>query len=951
MVNQKSSVSQQPTKRADKVPARKPASNTVKKTEAGVKKEAKHSPASKTAKTKKQVGQIKGGTLSAKVNNIKKKEQNKNASPASTKKEISKKSSEASSLKALKDNLFGKKPIKKDSTKKTKKAKNKDKDMNFTQDLIPVKNIKDGIIHTSGGAYIRIMEVIPINYYSLRASDKKMVIKEFGNMFTTCPAWIKFKTVTDHIPTDDIVKNIKKANIGVTDKNFRVAMEDYIRYCRNLGRTSGLLRRYFIIFKFTGSEDSNGNKYSDIVNQLNISYYSIKTALEGAGHFVPTHLNEDLFLAETLYDHYNKNTKHTEPYLERSARIWTDYENYYRSAGMSTDKIRVEVPDLISPKGMNFTLNSDYCLVDGLYYTFISLQGNKWPASVEAGWLDFFNSHGIGVDIDVIAKKQPHDIMLYKADKYASLKRIKARENVNKPGKYYEISGQAANAQTIANYIRSGEDVFDCLLVITIWGKDPERIMTTRSEIIAEMKNAKLGADKSHYDCISYYKTTDMLMSVAPDIFSRGAHNLTTSMMSSIYNFTTFQLIDGQGQALGVNTQSGSLIANNRFNTSMYNNANLLIIGGSGAGKSFTEMVFGSRERLTGINTYYILPVKGHEYKGMCERLDGTFASLGPGSDNCINLLEIRPEKRNYQESEDDTDSRKLSKQSLRAKKITSISTWLQLIQRRGDTPLNSRELNSVNTALVELYEDFEITDDNNSIYNNDGEIKRMPILSNLYDKLKNFSELERLLSTLEPWVKGSCRNMNGLTNIDLEKKCIVFDVDESMIGKELLPGFMYIAFDCCYELTKANTNGYSDIILDEVWKMLQNPACAEQVQDLSKLIRGYGGAVTIATQEIKDFLESSHGFGSSVINNTKIKFIMGMEKEDLIRLDKILDLRESDKGSILHFSRGQGLLMTNRNQIPLQVVASDLETYYFTTDLSVKKRLGPKLRAAGMID
>ena len=47
--------------------------------------------------------------------------------------------------------------------------------LEFAQDIIPVKDIKAGIIETTDGRYIKILEIEPINFM-LRSDDEQFSI-------------------------------------------------------------------------------------------------------------------------------------------------------------------------------------------------------------------------------------------------------------------------------------------------------------------------------------------------------------------------------------------------------------------------------------------------------------------------------------------------------------------------------------------------------------------------------------------------------------------------------------------------------------------------------------------------------------------------------------------------------------------------------------------------------
>ncbi len=832
---------------------------------------------------------------------------------------------------------------KKDSNQK---GKTKEKEITvFSQNFVPVRTIKDGIIMTTDGRYVMMLEILPINFRKMPIEQQRKIVANFGTIFNICPGAVQFKTMTDHTDINLIISNIKRKNKDNKDSRYEKAIKDYIEEIKKINKGGGIIRRYYLIFQYDGGESGVSRDFKKISRTMYNTYAAIRNILDRYNTVV-VHNDETMFLLETLYNFYNRNTCKEESYLQRNARIWHDRRKYYASIGK--EPLNADVADFIAPKGIDFKSHKQFITSDGLYYTYLYLNDNHYPSSVVAGWLDFFGSSGIGVDVDFIIRRLPKEITKYLIDRGSSITRVRAQQNATKRSKFNELANRAANSERILQRLEAGEDVYDCATLITIWNKDPETLIAVRDQLLEQIKSRGMRATYSDMNCISFFKMTAPLLDIQNDIFRKAAHNFTTSQLASVYNYTTFQLFDETGIVLGYNIDSYALVAINPHNTKYYKSGNMFIAGTTGSGKSFTEMLIGRRLRLLGIGTYYILPVKGHEYKDAAAALGGLYIPLMPGSSACINFMEIRPEgeiDKDYLDDEIDAGTQLVFSQSLLAKQISFITTLIALTIPKGDAPLNSIEINALNKACRSIYEQFGINDDNASIYDKNGNLKRMPIPGDLYNRLKIDSTLKRLCSVIEPFVHGSCKNMNQQTNIDLKNKCIVFDINQESIGSDLLPAFMYIAFWVCYGLVKSDTKNFDVVFLDEIWQMLKIDACAEQVERLVKLIRGYAGSVILATQDIHDCTSMMGTVGKSIITNTKIKFIMGMEESETDDLQEVITLTEDDVTAITAFHKGEGLLISNRDHIKLKIEASELETMTFTTDLNEKRRYAERLK------
>ena len=87
------------------------------------------------------------------------------------------------------------------------------------------------------------------------------------------------------------------------------------------------------------------------------------------------------------------------------------------------------------------------------------------------------------------------------------------------------------------------------------------------------------------------------LVSMEKGLYERGKRNLLTGGAASCYPFTSFEMCDDNGILLGVNKYNSSLIIVDIFNSAIYKNANMAILGTSGAGKTFTMQLMGLRMR------------------------------------------------------------------------------------------------------------------------------------------------------------------------------------------------------------------------------------------------------------------------------------------------------------------------------------------------------------------
>ena len=113
------------------------------------------------------------------------------------------------------------------------------------------------------------------------------------------------------------------------------------------------------------------------------------------------------------------------------------------------------------------------------------------------------------------------------------------------------------------------------------------------------------------------------------------------------------------------------------------------------------------------------------------------------------------------------------------------------------------------------------------------------------------------------------------------------------------------------------------------------------------KTIRGYGGAAIAATQDLSDFFGLEEGrFGRAIINNSQNKIILNLEPDEAKYVQEVLKLTRLEVSSVTRFERGEGLICSSANKVPVNIIASATEQEMITTDRAeLEKILSEKRR------
>ena len=801
----------------------------------------------------------------------------------------------------------------------------------FVQDFIPVKDIRHGIVETTDGRYIKILEIEPINFM-LRSDEEQFgIISSFANWLKISPMRMQFKSVTRKADSEKHIAMLREELKREDNPRCKELSEGYIGLIRDVGSREALTRRFFLIFQYEDFQRTDD--FSKIYGMLQTAEQNARAYFNQCGNAIVQPQNEDEATAEILYMYFNRRSCTDEPFADRVQRIILDRMKL-EGKTLGIDPVpEIPITDFIAPRGIDLT-KSSYIIMDGLYYTFLYIKGDGFPSRVRAAWMSMLINAGEGIDVDVHLKRESRSKTIDKVAQRIRLNRTKIKGIQDTSTDYEEL----ANSIQAGYYIKNGlannnEDLFYMSVFITVSAKTLDEMLWRKQQIVDMMKSMDMHLSDCKFQHEAALRSVMPFLYIEPHLEKKSKRNVLTSGAASTYIFTSFEMSDDTGVLLGINQHNNSLCVVDLFNSKKHKNANLNIIGTSGAGKTFTLQLLALRMRMRGIQCFTIAPIKGHEFHRACHRIGGSFVKIAPGSPHCINVMEIRhtvsPEATLIDEDSPIEDV------SMLARKIQQLMIFFSLLI----PDMTNEEEQLLDEALLKTYTDFGITHDNDSLYEDMNAVppkmKPMPILGDLYKNLQGNKMTERIAVILSRFVTGSAQSFNRQTNVDLSNKFIVIDLSE-LKGK-LLPVGMVIALDYIWDKIKSDITEKKAVIIDEIWQLVgasSNKMAAEFCLTIFKTIRGFGGAAVAATQDLSDFFGLDDGrYGRAIINNSQNKIVLNLEYDEAEYVREVLKLSKTELRSITRFERGEALVCSGNNKVPVVVKASKSEQEMITTD------------------
>lgn len=823
--------------------------------------------------------------------------------------------------------------------KEQKKEKEQEQDIlpvTWVSSYLPVKQVKNGIILTADNRYVKLVEILPINFLLRSPAEQRNIVFSFMSYLKIAPSKIQFKVVSKKADIQEYTQKIQEEAEKETDERCRLLQEDYVRLIRTLGTREAITRRFFLIFEYQSYNGNKNPEEKDVFLYMKSAVQTAKKYLAMCGNVVLEHENETRFIVETFYQILNRQTSIKETLDDRIRKV----QDYYLEENGQESIRHIPVTELFAPETIEFR-NWNYVVIDGVYHTYLFIPSQKYRTRVPAGWLSLLINAGEGIDVDVFFFKQDKAKSMERIGRRIRLNRSKIKDTYDTNSDFDNLSESIQAGYYLKRGLNGSEEFYYMSILITVTGYSAKEAEWRAKEMTKLLNSQDIGTATCIFREEQAFLSSLPLLSLDKKIYGRAKRNVLTSGVAACYPFASYEMSDKDGIMMGVNKANSSLVIVDIFNTQIYKNANIAILGTSGAGKTFTMQLMALRMRRKNIQVFIIAPDKGHEFARACTNIGGEFIQISPASHNCINVMEIRP----TDTATSDILDGYMAERSELALKIQSLHIFFSLLI--PDMTYEEKQL--LDEALVITYQEKGITHDNQSLEDpgRPGHYRRMPILGDLHEVLMRKEECRRIANILNRLVNGSASSFNQQTNVNLNNKYVVLDISE--LSGDLLLG-MFVALDFVWTKAKEDRTVEKAIFVDEAWKLLaSNELAGEYLLEIFKVIRAYGGAAVCATQDLADFFALKGGkLGRGILNNSKTKIILNMENAEAEHIREELDLSEAEMNSIIHFERGNGLISTNNNNLIVEFKASQLEKDLITTDRRDLQELKSRIQKYG---
>jgi conjugal transfer ATP-binding protein TraC len=555
--------------------------------------------------------------------------------------------------------------------------------------------------------------------------------------------------------------------------------------------------------------------------------------------------------------------------------------------------------DLIAPGVVE--VGRDHVRVDSQYVRTLYIRA--YPSSVYPGWL------GPLIDFDEPVELSLHLTPVDSAATIGWLDRQIARftssRNVaSRQGYIADSEREVAYEQHLAlrdALQRGHEKMYQVGAYLLLRAASPAALDAATARVQGILAGMQLSARLAHWE------QDKGLRSVAPLATDElgDVVNLNTRATAGLFPLSSASVAMDDGWFYGTDGTTQGPVYLDPFDPSMLN-ANHLLLGVAGGGKSFAAKLLAIRGLLHGAEVWAIDPQD--EYGPLVRAVAGQTVRLGGGSGQRLNVFDLPPRGRELDEAD-----------PLAAQVAALVEFVATLLTAPGER-LPSADRDTLDRALFATYAAAGITRDPET------HGRRPPVLGDLYAALQELHS--PLAERLARYVHGSLAGVvNGDTTVDLTRRLVVFDL--SRLEDELRPKVIHLVGTYVWNQVRARKRRRL-FLVDEAWTLLQYPEGARFLSGLVRQARKHYLGVLTISQEIRELFDSSEG--QTIVSNSATKLLFRQDPSNVPLLEQRLGLSPIEAHAIVNAGPGEALLFSRNSHIALRVLHSHLEYDLATT-------------------
>ena len=486
--------------------------------------------------------------------------------------------------------------------------------------------------------------------------------------------------------------------------------------------------------------------------------------------------------------------------------------------------------------------------------------------------------------------------------------------------------------ELIATMRREKEPLLHTAVYLELRADSLDALKELQSEILMELTRSKITVDKLTL------RQKEGFLSVLPvggnQFGAQFERILPASSVANLYPFNYSGKTDPQGLYIGRDKYGTNILVDFDRRADDKTNANALILGNSGQGKSYLMKLLLTNLRESG-KAVIVLDAEA-EYEHLTQTLGGCYIDFMSG-EYIINPLEPKAWN-DGQESDDGTAP-------IAFRKLTRLSQHIAYLKDffRAYKDFSDAQIDTIEIMLSKLYARWNITDttDYSRLKPTD-----YPIMSDLYalieeefmsyDRQRKHLYTEDMLQEICLGLNSMCvgseaHYFNGHTNIN-DDRFLCFGVKGLMDTNKRLKNAMLFNI-LSYMANQLLGEGNTVASIDELYMYLTNMTAIEYIRNCMKRVRKKESAMILASQNIEDFLvREIREFTKPLFAIPVHQFLFNAGNINPRDYMDTLQLEEAEFDLIKYPERGTCVYRCGNERYLLQVIAPEHKQAMFGT-------------------
>ena len=584
----------------------------------------------------------------------------------------------------------------------------------------------------------------------------------------------------------------------------------------------------------------------------------------------------------------------------------------------------MDIRSQIAPKGLEFKSSS--FIISDKYATILTAIG--YPRYIAPGYLSSLTSMS-GIKVVIKHIPLPFSVITKMLNKEIADLKTRYQEEHDRTAQERIRQNYESLEQFISQLAASQSKIYDFQMHIMITANTEEELNQKKFQVKNYLDAMEIRAIPLRFE------QEKVLKSILPiyekqDIEDRIGTPIPAPTIAAMYPFIFDSIKDpGLSTLLGVDFSGGVIL----FNQFLYqikkehnrNNANMIILGTSGSSKSTAAKLL-LRTHIRNNCQLVLIDPEG-ELEEMTKRFGGDFIDLGKGGEyGMINPLEV------IIDADDDEIEGGLGYTVL-TRTLQSIKAFMKYY----DPSIEEDVLNMFSEVLQETYKRFGIDFDTDFTKFKSTDYPTFKDvyatirgrLTSMTEKTQERDVMERLELKVRPIVKELKYYFDGHTTISASSEFITFNIRELMNADENIRNALFFnILKYAWGLT-LDKNVNTILQVDEAHVLLsgKNTLGADFLAQIQRRSRKYNTGTIIITQQPSDFSDPSViTQGKAIFDNASYYLVMGLKKQAVEDLSKLVDLNDNEKESIKGYSQGEALFICGSRRMRINVIATEQE-------------------------